>query len=252
MACVYGVEQPCAECRMCDMGKHQQPQENYRKEKGKMENKTEMENAAKIEIKYRECFTTYINRPGAAELLEWMRANGFFEAPASTKHHGAKLGGLAQHSINVFRRLAEIAMKETKLLKNLNLETLAITALLHDLCKIDAYKPTVTGNTCPHKTAEEKPKWEYTNNFPVGHGEKSIILIMRFMWLTEEEMLAIRWHMGAFDSATRGGSADMNNAFKQCKLAVMLHLADMMATHFDETEEGGNELLRQATEPEAE
>jgi hypothetical protein len=66
------------------------------------------------------------------------------------------------------------------------------------------------------------------------NGEKSIIQIMRYMQLTEEEMLAIRWHMGAFDSAVKGGSYDMNNAFAGSRLAAMLHIADMMATHFDE------------------
>ena len=77
----------------------------------------------------------------------------------------------------------------------------------------------------------------YTNNFPVGHGEKSIIQIMRFMYLTEEEVLAIRWHMGAFDNAVKGGSYDMNYAFAQSRLAAMLHIADMMATHLDERTE---------------
>ena len=47
-------------------------------------------------------------------------------------------------------------------------------------------------------------------------------------------MLAIRWHMGAFDSAVKGGSYDMNNAFAGSRLAAMLHIADMMATHLDE------------------
>ena len=61
----------------------------------------------------------------------------------------------------------------------------------------------------------------------VGPGSKPVPL-------TEEEMLAIRWHMGAFDSAVKGGSYDMNNAFAGSRLAVMLHIADMMATHLDE------------------
>ena len=61
----------------------------------------------------------------------------------------------------------------------------------------------------------------------VGPGSKPVPL-------TEEEMLAIRWHMGAFDSAVKGGSYDMNNAFTDSRLAAMLHIADMMATHLDE------------------
>lgn len=78
---------------------------------------------------------------------------------------------------------------------------------------------------------------EEVNNLPLGHGEKSVIQIMRFMQLSEEEMLAIRWHMGAFDYATKGGSCDMNNAFAGSRLAVMLHIADMEATHLDERKE---------------
>ena len=81
---------------------------------------------------------------------------------------------------------------------------------------------------------KEKPRWEYTNNFPIGHGEKSVIQIMRYIYLTEEEVLAIRWHMGAFDYSTKGGNYDMNYAFAESRLAAMLHIADMMATHLDE------------------
>ena len=78
----------------------------------------------------------------------------------------------------------------------------------------------------------------YTNKFSGGYTvKKSIIQIMRFMYLTEEEVLAIRWHMGAFDNAVKGGSYDMNYAFAQSRLAAMLHIADMMATHLDERTE---------------
>ena len=79
----------------------------------------------------------------------------------------------------------------------------------------------------------------YLNSYycPVCGKQKSIIQIMRFMYLTEEEVLAIRWHMGAFDNAVKGGSYDMNYAFAQSRLAAMLHIADMMATHLDERTE---------------
>ena len=182
-----------------------------------------------IEAKYRNYFA-YIKRPGAADLLQWMDANGFFEAPASKRHHGAEPGGLAKHSVNVFKRLIMLNAEESERQQSLNydLETLAICGLLHDLCKIDAYRKV---------GFEGINEYQLTKNFPAGHGEKSVILILQFMHLTQEEILAIRWHMGQYDFYARGGGYDLDNAFRQSKLAVMLHLADMMATHFDEREE---------------
>ena len=193
-----------------------------------MEDKKTAQTLAEIEQTYKNYFC-WIERPGAADLLQWMCAHGFFEAPASTKHHGAEPGGLAKHSINVCLRLFALAgqEEENKQAAKYTVETLAIVALLHDLCKIDAYKETQEGSN---------RRYEITRNFPAGHGEKSVILIMRFMYLTDEEILAIRWHMGPYDFYAKGGGYDLDNAFHQCKLAVMLHLADMMATHFDETE----------------
>ena len=163
-------------------------------------------------------------------MLDWMGENGFFEAPASVKHHGAEPGGLVKHSINVFKRVYALAKEETQRDRRrtgYGMETLAVVGLLHDLCKIDAYRET------PDNPAR---RYEATRHFPAGHGEKSVILILRFMPLTDEEILAIRWHMGQYDFYAKGGGYDLDNAFKQCKLAVMLHLADMMATHFDEAE----------------
>ena len=187
------------------------------------------QHTVRVEAEYNKVYSI-IERPGAADLLQWMGANGFFEAPASKRHHGAEPGGLAQHSINVCRRLIQMNAEEERRQQSLNydLETLAICGLLHDLCKIDAYKKA---------EFEGITEYRLTKNFPAGHGEKSVILILQFMHLTQEEILAIRWHMGQYDFYARGGGYDLDNAFRQSKLAVMLHLADMMATHFDEREE---------------
>lgn len=187
------------------------------------------QHTVRVEAEYKKVYSI-IERPGAADLLQWMDANGFFEAPASKRHHGAEPGGLAQHSINVCRRLIQMNAEEERRQQSLNydLETLAICGLLHDLCKIDAYRKV---------GFEGINEYQLTKNFPAGHGEKSVILILQFMHLTQEEILAIRWHMGQYDFYARGGGYDLDNAFRQSKLAVMLHLADMMATHFDEREE---------------
>lgn len=169
----------------------------------------------------------YIQRAGGKELLKWIEEKGFFEAPASASHHGAYEGGLVVHSVNVFRRILSIAEHEQKKTKEYSIETLAIVSLLHDLCKMDAY------------TKQEDGTYRESRHFPAGHGEKSVFIILPFMELSEEEILAIRWHMGAYDFCAKGGSYDLNNTFNQSRLAVMLHIADMEATHFDEREEDG-------------
>lgn len=173
------------------------------------------------EEQYRSYYSV-IKRHGAQRLMRWMKANGFFEAPASRRHHGSFPGGLAIHSINVFERLQKIVMEERRW--EYSAETTAIVSLLHDLCKIDAYEKTETG-------------YRLTKHFPAGHGEKSVFLIQRFMRLQEEEILAIRWHMGQYDFYARGGGYDIENAFEQCRLVSMLHLADMEATHLDERDD---------------
>ena len=80
------------------------------------------------------------------------------------------------------------------------------------------------------------PFYTVEDQFPYGHGEKSVYLIERFMRLKTEEAVAIRWHMGGFDDAVRGGSFVISAAFEKYPLALLLHLADMQATYLDEAE----------------
>jgi hypothetical protein len=195
------------------------------------------------EIKFKTAYA-YITREGADKLLKHLEDNGFFEAPASTKYHGSYPGGLAEHSNHVFSRLLKLIQDENtspEMTPQYSLETLAIVALLHDVCKMDAYKIEKKNQKQPDGQWKEVDQYTYTNAFPVGHGEKSCIQILRYMPLTDEEIMAIRWHMGAFDYSFKGGDYGMNNAFNSCKLAAMLHIADMMATHLDEREEKASE-----------
>lgn len=173
-------------------------------------------------IKRKDAVTLYLN----------LEDNGFFTAPASAKYHGAYPGGLLEHSLHVYDRLA--AMPEVE---EYSEETIAIVALLHDICKMKSYKLEKRKQKQPDGTWKEVDAYGYTNDFPIGHGEKSVIMIMRYMHLNDEEIMAIRWHMGGFDHAVKGGSYDMNNAYAACKLAAMLHIADMQATYLDEREE---------------
>lgn len=171
--------------------------------------------------RFEQIFLSQVTRPGADKLLEWLKSTDFFTAPASTRFHGAYPGGLVKHSLNVYYAL----------LGNFNLrglyspQTQAIVALLHDVCKANYY-------------AGEYPDYTVKDQMPMGHGEKSVYLVMKHMELTDDEALAIRWHMGAYDDAFRGGSRALNAAMERTPLVLELHYADMIATQREKHEEG--------------
>lgn len=113
-------------------------------------------------------------------------------------------------------------------------QTIAICALLHDVCKVNFYTMEMRNRKNEHGVWEQHPFYVVNDQLPYGHGEKSVYIISGFMRLTREESMAIRWHMGGFDDSVKGGSFAMSAAFSQYKLALLLHLADMQATYLDE------------------
>ena len=173
-------------------------------------------------------YTDNISRKGSAELLEWIQKTDFFTAPASTKFHCACEHGLVMHSVSVFNTLIEKHFDED----TDSLESFAICALLHDLCKAQFYKVS-TRNVKNDETGqwEKVPYYTVDDSFPYGHGEKSVFLIERFMRLKLEEAMAIRWHMGGFDD--NSGYA-ISQAYDRYPLAVKLHLADLESTYLRE------------------
>ena len=176
-------------------------------------------------------FQEKITREGAAPLLEWMEKTDFFTAPASTRFHGACEGGLVLHSLNVYDVMMEKHFEEGQD----NPESFAICSLLHDLCKAQYYKVS-TRNVKNEQTGqwEKVPYYTVEDAFPYGHGEKSVFLIERFLRLRPAEATAIRWHMGGFDDAARGGCHAISLAYDRYPLAVKLHLADLEATYLRE------------------
>ena len=177
-------------------------------------------------------FTANVHRSGSQELLNWLETTDFFTAPASTKYHCACLGGLVQHSVNVYYTLTERYFNnETD-----SPESFAICALLHDLCKAQFYKVS-TRNVKNETTGawEKQPFYAVEDLFPYGHGEKSVFLIERFMRLKPAEAMAIRWHMGGFDDSAKAGNFSISVAFEKYPLAVQLHVADLESTYLRET-----------------
>ncbi|MBQ0098321.1 MAG: hydrolase [Oscillospiraceae bacterium] len=173
-------------------------------------------------------FNEHIHRNGSKELLEWIQKTDFFTAPASTKYHCACECGLVMHSVSVFNTLMEKHFDE----ETDNIESYAICALLHDLCKAQFYKVS-TRNVKNEETGqwEKVPYYAVEDSFPYGHGEKSVFLIERFMRLKIDEAMAIRWHMGGFEDSN---GYTVSQAYEKYPLAVKLHLADLESTYLKE------------------
>lgn len=193
-----------------------------------------MANIEELKQEFLEICRNSIKREGIEELLNWICSSDFFRAPASTKFHGSYPGGLLEHSMNVYRCLKKIVERYPE--ENISDETVAIVSLFHDVCKVHYYK------TGTRNVKDESGKWitkevyEVDEQFPIGHGEKSCIILQWFLKkLTVDELLAIRFHMGGFDAAVKGGDTSASRAYNQCPLAVMLHLADLEASYLIET-----------------
>lgn len=166
---------------------------------------------------------TNIQKDGVKKISSVLEASDFFTAPASTKYHDSVAGGLCTHSLSVYDYL-ESECKE--LFSN---ESIAVVALLHDVCKIGYYKVNTRNVKNDKGVWEQVPYYDVDDKFPMGHGEKSVIMIMDCMKLTTEEMMAIRWHMGGFEPKENYQS--LSKAYAEFPLALYLHMADMKATY---------------------
>ena len=179
-------------------------------------------------------FRENIKREGADKLLDYLLspASDFFEAPASTRYHGSRPEGLCEHSLNVYRCLVDYLSRDSVRAEyglNYDPETVAIVALLHDLCKVNCYKVSSRNVKDASGKWVAGPYYEFDDALPYGHGEKSVYIISGYMRLSREEAFAIRYHMG-FSNET-----DIRNvgaAFEKFPLALALYIADMEATYF--------------------
>jgi len=179
-------------------------------------------------------FGEHITREGADKLLEYITspASDFFTAPASLRYHGSYEGGLVEHSLNTYDcMVAYLARDRVRELYKMDYppESVAICALLHDICKVNTYKPGF------RNVKDEKGKWqqvpsnEYDDKLPYGHGEKSVYIIGGFIRLSREEAFAIRYHMGFSGTEDK---RHIGEALERFPLAFALNVADMEATYF--------------------
>lgn len=181
-----------------------------------------------------EIYQQNIKRDGADKLLEYLESpsSDFFTAPASTRFHSAYEAGLVEHSLNVYHCLKDYLARERVCdLYGLsyNDETIAVAALLHDICKVNCYKPGFRNVKDDNGVWQKVPTYEYQDSLPYGHGEKSVYIITGFMRLTREEAFAIRYHMGFSGPEDKRAIGD---SFERYPLAFALCTADMESTYF--------------------
>lgn len=168
-----------------------------------------------------------VKRKGISNLILFLNRSNFFMSPCSVSHHLNIKGGLAQHSWNVYNLFKE---KNKRYKLGLSDDTVKICALLHDVCKINFYKPV-------HSYFNKNAEWEYEDKFPLNHGHKSVIVLQRFIPLTDEECCIIAWHMSAFntDLSNNYQSSAYYGAIEMYPACVALHTSDYEATTFLES-----------------
>ena len=189
-------------------------------------------NLKEVQKKFETAVLQNIKRDGVDDLLTALKTKtDFFRAPCSTKYHLNIIGGLVLHSLNVLDCLINLD-KQYDL--NLDQESMIIIALFHDICKSNFY-------TTDYRNVKEGGKWIkkeiwiVDDKFPAGHGEKSCFIIQYYMQLKPEELLAIRWHMGAFEAGVPDNystTRSFNKAGDYSKLVHALQIADQSASFF--------------------
>lgn len=169
-----------------------------------------------------------VKRDGMNELLDWLEKNKFYDSPASSRFHGAFAGGLLLHSLNVYEELVRLTNAYPEL--EFNPESLIVTALFHDLCKVNMYVTEKRNRKNEHGQWESYDAYAIKESFCYGgHGSKSVYLVQHFIDLSPEEATAINCHMSCWD-----GNKDVGRAFEQFPLAFLLHVADESATYIRE------------------
>ena len=175
-----------------------------------------------VELAYKKCRIVYDNQ----KLLNWLGDNNFFSSPASTKYHGVYPGGLYDHSATVYRRLADLTARND--LKWQRPESPFIVGMFHDLCKCDQYIKKEPGLGLEY----EDPVYEYNDKMLLkGHGSKSVMLLSSLITLTEEEMLCIRYHMGAYEKEEW---QEFDMAIRRYENVLWTHQADQLASKVDD------------------
>lgn len=180
-------------------------------------------------------------REGIDKLIRYLVKHDYFSAPASTKYHLSCAGGLAQHSLNVYRNMMRLYYGDDwesldsypARGQDVDHENIIIVALLHDLCKVDFYQQS-TRNVKENGSWKEVQVYTVDEKMPImGHGSKSVIVAQQFIRLYFPEIQAISFHMGMQDG-DNPFSQTVSDVFGTVQLSLYVHLADIKATFEDD------------------
>jgi hypothetical protein len=188
---------------------------------------------------------TGINRAGMPELLDWLeKETDFYIAPSSTHFHDAVAGGLLHHSLKVLGYLTKLSEAFTVEIPE---DSKILIPLLHDICKVNFYQ--LERKSLPRrkengdlelddwgkKIWDEQMVYTVKDQFPIGHGEKSVILLQRYIKLTDLEIMAIRWHMMAYDDLhySYAGNYAITEASDKFRIIPLVHMADLAASFLE-------------------
>lgn len=147
-------------------------------------------------------------REGIENVIHYLEESGFYDAPSSICRHHNWRGGLAEHCLGVYKIASELN-------NELPHESLVIAGILHDICKASKLYYDADGNIQRRHTHIK------------GHGRRSIKLLEKCgLSLTEDERLAIRWHMGGHHTSNEE-RAEVERA-RQNPLWEAIHKADQL------------------------
>ena len=179
-------------------------------------------------------------------LITKLESSDFFTAPASTRFHNSFEGGLADHVINVYYNLKSLVERK-HLQDTISEDSIIICGLLHDMSKINFYKPTIKNKKVYSENGSKydtlgnydwvsEYQWsvvDESERFIYGnHEENSEFMVRYYIPLTLQESIAILHHHGGkgYDSTPQNLLAIMNDN----PLLTLLHVADMISTYVDE------------------
>lgn len=174
------------------------------------------------------------NRTGIDNIIKWLDESDFKFAPASTKYHNSFRGGLLKHSLDVYYHMYDFKSFLTYF--ELPEDTVIITALLHDICKVDCY--TVDYRNTKNENGEwvKVPFYKWEPSEDIGHSTKSVMLLYEHgLQINKLERALILNHMGFSDCDSDKAKNSVSDLFSKCPQSLVLHWADEAATYTQES-----------------